>query len=494
MLFCSELNIEAPDTKSEPSEQYHSTEALKTSEPQTPNAQKPEPQTPEPEVQKPEVQKPEARKPEARKPEVQKPEERKPEARKPEVQKPEARKSEARKPEVQKPEARKSEARKPEARKPEVQKPEERKPEARKPEARKPEFPQMPETLRSQFAQTPEAKMPEERIPESLQKPGPKSKRYESPADTKPSPREAARSVPHVTHWYPSPLHVYDTDEPDQFVSQDEQQESRPPEYAQDNQKLPADGTSTVRDNTTHESVEEKKKASLPPIPRIVVTGEKKPKKRVVRRVSSVLKNDMEQYLEGYGEDYGALSSTTDLDLEGLHLYKPSEIKKSLTTKGEGSTQSKTSKEHRRKREKKKSRKKKEKPPKNNPHFGKTNVSEDVNTGDDGVHSVAMVKTIAEPGDLIATQLQSQRDMDTETSQQDSREQEDADSVAVNTSLGSSGSESSLANVGESKGVSLPLEEETINDQVRRLQVSVEIYSPESLGDGKVCCRHGDVL
>ena len=470
LLFCSELNIEAPDTKSEPSEQYHSTEALKTSEPQTPNAQKPEAQTPEPEVQKPEAQTPNAQKPEPQTPES--------EVQKPEVQKPEARKPEARKPEVQKPEARKPEA---------------RKSEARKPEARKPEFPQMPETLRSQFAQTPEAKMPEERIPESLQKPGPKSKRYESPADTKPSPQEATRSVPHVTHWYPSPLHVYDTDEPDQFVSQDEQQESHPPEYAQDNQKLPADGTSTVRDNTTHESVEEKK-ASLPPIPRIVVTGEKKPKKRVVRRVSSVLKNDMEQYLEGYGEDYGALSSTTDLDLEGLHLYKPSEIKKSLTTKGEGSTQSKTSKERRRKREKK-SRKKKEKPPKNNPHFGKKgfNVSEDLNTGDDGVHSVTMVKTIAEPGDLIAAQLQSQRDMDTETSQQDSREQEDVDSVAVNTSLGSSGSEGSLADVGESKGVSLPLEEETINDQVRRLQVSVEIYSPESLGDGKVCCHHGDV-
>ena len=443
LLLCSELNIEAPVTKSEPSEQYHSTEPLKKPEPQTPNAQKPE---------------------------VQKPEAQKPEIQKPEVQKPEAPKLEAQKPEVQ------------------------------KPEARKPEFPQMPETLQktgSQSAQTPEAKMSEERIPESLQKPGPKqlkSKTSESPIDSKPSPREAARSVPHVTHWYPSPLHVYNTDEPDQSVPQNEQQESANARPPQSNQKLPADGTSTVRDNTAQESVEEKK-ASLPPIPRIVVTGEKKPKKRAVRRVSSVLKNDMEQYLEGYGEDYGALSSTTDLDLEGLHLYKPSEIKKSLTTKGEGSTQSKTSKEHRRKREKKKSRKKKEKLPKNNPHFGKKgfNVSEDVNTGDDGVYSVAMVKTIAEPGDLIATQLQSQRDMGTETSQQDGREQEDADSVAVNTSLGSSGSESSLADVGESKGVSLPLEEETINDQVRRLQLSVETYSPESLGEGKVCCHRGDV-
>ena len=34
--------------------------------------------------------------------------------------------------------------------------------------------------------------------------------------------------------------------------------------------------------------------------------------KRNRRRASSTLKNDMEQYLEGYGENYGALSSQTD--------------------------------------------------------------------------------------------------------------------------------------------------------------------------------------
>ena len=34
--------------------------------------------------------------------------------------------------------------------------------------------------------------------------------------------------------------------------------------------------------------------------------------KRNRRRVSSTLKNDMEQYLEGYGENYGALSSQTN--------------------------------------------------------------------------------------------------------------------------------------------------------------------------------------
>ena len=386
---------------------------------------------------------------------------------------------------------------KPETQAPEAQKSETQAPEAQNPEPKKPKFPQIPHSLQKTGSHSTQTS--EDRIPESPQRPGPKqlkSKTSESPADTKTTPQEAARRVPHVTHWYPSPLHVYDTDEPDQSVSQyDEKQDSangNPPEYAQNNQKLPADGTSTVKDNAAQEGTEEEK-GSLPPIPTIVVTREKKPKKRAVRRVSSVLKNDMEQYLEGYGEDYGALSSTTDLDLEGLYPYKPSEIMKSLATKGESSTESKTSEKHRKKR-KKKTREKKEKPPKNHPHLRKKgfNVSEDVNTGDKGVHSVAMVKSIAEPGDLIATQLQSQRDKATETSQQDSREQEDAESVAVNTSLGSSGSESSLANAEESKGVLLPLEEETINDQVRRLQLSLETYSPESLGGAKVCYHHGD--
>ena len=386
---------------------------------------------------------------------------------------------------------------KPEAQTPNAQKPETQAPNAQKPEPKKPEFPQMPYSLQKAGSQS--AQTSEDRTPESSQRPGPKqlkSKTSESSADTKTPSQEATRRVPHVTHWYPSPLHVYDNDEPDRSVSQDDEKQDsakgHPPEYAQNNQKLPVDGTSTVKDNAAQEGTEEEK-GSLPPIPTIVVTREKKPKKRAVRRVSSVLKNDMEQYLEGYGEDYGALSSTTDLDLEGLYPYKPSEIMKSLATKGDSSTESKTSEKHRKKR-KKKTREKKEKPPKNHPHLRKKgfNVSEDVNTGDKGVHSVALVKSIAEPGDLIATQLQSQRDKDTETSQQDSREQEDAESVAVNTSLGSSGSESSLANAEESKGVLLPLEEETINDQVRRLQLSLETYSPESLGGAKVCYHYGD--
>ena len=46
------------------------------------------------------------------------------------------------------------------------------------------------------------------------------------------------------------------------------------------------------------------------------ITEARKTTKRSHRRVSAVLRNDMEQYLDGYGENYGALSSKTNLELE----------------------------------------------------------------------------------------------------------------------------------------------------------------------------------
>ena len=46
------------------------------------------------------------------------------------------------------------------------------------------------------------------------------------------------------------------------------------------------------------------------------VGEERKSAKRNRRRVSNPLKNDIELYLDGYGEDYGALSATANLALE----------------------------------------------------------------------------------------------------------------------------------------------------------------------------------
>lgn len=66
-----------------------------------------------------------------------------------------------------------------------------------------------------------------------------------------------------------------------------------------------------------------------PEVPKIVVTEERKTLKANRHRVSSVLENGVEQYLSG-GLDYGAVSSKTDLDKEGLERFKPIEVARSL--------------------------------------------------------------------------------------------------------------------------------------------------------------------
>lgn len=389
-----------------------------------------------------------------------------------------------------------------EAKQPESQ-PESHMPATTRPESpKKPESPQKPETKRPEPAKKFEAKSLEsQKKPETKQ---PESKMAEASPAITPQKSEPSKDVqPSVTHWYTSPMHVYSGDEPDQPIVQDEQQEKKEDsaianspeqEHTHEVERCTAGGTeSSMVGEKTEEIVVVEQEDSVTPIPTIVVTGERKPAKHNRRRVSSVLKNDMEQYLEGYGEDYGALSSGTDLDLEGLHPYRPAEIKKSLETKGESSRQTKATKNKDQSR-KKKPRKKLHFPKIPKPtqsHFGKRgnkgiSVSAVVNTGNEGVHTTAIKKDLPEPGQLIAKQLQSRRDMDTTKDNvivEDAEKEEDADSVAVNTSLGSSGSETSLTSEKGSGGVSLPLEVESITDQVRRLQLSVEVYSPESLGE-----------
>ena len=402
-------------------------------------------------------------------------------------------KLETKRPEAKRPESQ-SEARMPATTRPESpRKPETKRPQhATKSEAKRPESPQKHKSKRPQPAKKSEAKSPESETKQPESEMPEKSQAITPQPTQKPEPSKVVQ--PRVTHWYTSPLHVYGGDEPEQPISQDEKQEgsaiANPSEQEQTQ-------ISTVGETTTQAVVGEEQD-SVAPIPRIVVTGERKTSQQNRRRVSSVLKNDMEQYLEGYGQDYGALSSATDLELEGLHPYGPAEIKKSLVMKGE-SSRSKKKERKNDKPQQKKFRKKLHFPKIPKPtqsHFGKRgkkgiSVSAVVNTGDEGVHTTALKKDLPEPGQLIAKQLQSHRDMDTakdDTQVQEAEKEEDADSVAVNTSLGSSGSETSLYSEKGSGGVSLPLEVESITDQVRRLQLSVEVYSPESLGEGgKVC-------
>ena len=63
-------------------------------------------------------------------------------------------------------------------------------------------------------------------------------------------------------------------------------------------------------------------------------------------------------------------------------------------------------------------------------------------------------------------------------------EEEELNSVAVHTSVGlSSGSEVSLGKGEDGKGgrLELPQEKESLNDSVRRLQLSVKEFCPEQL-------------
>ena len=61
------------------------------------------------------------------------------------------------------------------------------------------------------------------------------------------------------------------------------------------------------------------------------------------------------------------------------------------------------------------------------------------------------------------------------------RDEEETNSVAVHTSLGaSSGSEVSLGGADRER-LRLPQEQETLNDSIRRLQLSVEEHCPEQL-------------
>lgn len=76
-------------------------------------------------------------------------------------------------------------------------------------------------------------------------------------------------------------------------------------------QSPPDEDTPDVRDK---EKVEVEAEDGT--VKRQKVGEERKSAKRNRRRVSNPLKNDIELYLDGYGEDYGALSATVNLALE----------------------------------------------------------------------------------------------------------------------------------------------------------------------------------
>ncbi len=197
------------------------------------------------------------------------------------------------------------------------------------------------------------------------------------------------------------------------------------------------------------------------------------------KRMSSPIKNDNQDYLEGYGADYGAISSTTDLEKERLPKYAEKDIAKKLKQKDKKRKLSEESTEKSPKKEKKKfglfSRSKK--------------IVEDKPPQGEGILDYKDMpspsKSIVRFAEVLEEELTKRDSGLTDTS------------LGVNTSLGSEHSDSSYAERGGDQngcGLELPTEEESISEQVRRLQVSVEEYNHEEMEDRKVrgrCVRSG---
>lgn len=177
------------------------------------------------------------------------------------------------------------------------------------------------------------------------------------------------------------------------------------------------------------------------------------------RRTSSVLKNDMEQYLGGYGSDYGVTSSTTDLEMEGLKPFKSAEIHRSLKTK----------------------EKKRNKYKRKWPRFKKKSTA--IAAGE------VKRRDLPESDQHLAGVKQSDTDSSSDTisiiyeDQQSNAESSEINSIAVNTSLGS---DHSVGSGEDTPHVQLPLATESATEQIRRLQISTELYGPQSEKPQKV--------
>lgn len=280
-----------------------------------------------------------------------------------------------------------------------------------------------------------------------------------------------------------------DTTERDQTVPEEEQKDA-----------------SDRRDKATQEE------HSAPQSPRIVVTTERNIEKHKRKRVSSVLKNDIDQYLVGYGEDYGALSSVTDLDQEGLKRFGRRDIAKRLDKVGakrSGDNQvhklkTRVKTEHESKATVPKA--KTDSPPQKSkklprfPKFSKGpkfvkkqgfSASDVLHRGEERIQMTAHI--LPEPGQLSMTQEETHpaedRNLRNETNlkinhMEDPAESrpraQSADSIAVNTSVGSSCSDSETPlDVEEGADTVLPQETETVAEQVMRLHSSIETYGPE---------------
>lgn len=208
--------------------------------------------------------------------------------------------------------------------------------------------------------------------------------------------------------------------------------------------------------------------------------------KRHRNRVSSVLKNDNDQYLEGYGENYGAISSATDLEQEGLLQFAPIDVvknidkmaaRKTLEENGRKLVHSAQAKVDLEQKTPTKVRRKLLQLPRT-PKFRKKSKFKGANvvhTGTDEVEMIARIRDVPEPGKPMhgwkaeSPQVESNGNSPKQTDNGETG----VTIVVVNTSTGSSESELSVRNADREE-VSLPMETKSVDHQVRRLQGSAQ--------------------
>ncbi len=208
----------------------------------------------------------------------------------------------------------------------------------------------------------------------------------------------------------------------------------------------------------------------MTPLPNIVVSEPTKSLRGKRQQNYDSIKNDNEDYLEGYGADYGAVSSATDLDKEGLSKYADKDIAKKLKEKE--------------KRIKKLNEK--QKPQKEKKKFRL--FSQSKKKSEDKRRKEDILDYTEVPSSPTKSSVKFADILEEETRKRESVHT-DVNSVGVNTSLGSVHSDSSVVErVGGADSLQLPTEEESISEQVRRLQASVDRYNQEERDKKKKVC------
>ena len=258
-------------------------------------------------------------------------------------------------------------------------------------------------------------------------------------------------------------------------------------------QRPPGDGQAVTDE-------EEDKATSLPQI--VVTTDPSKSTRHKRKRLSNAVKNDNEDYLVGYGQDYGAISSATDLEKEGLSKYADKDIAKKLKERDKKKSNSDTKEPKAKKKfnlfskSAKKSREEKQSPDEVLEYKDISSPTQaqykDVPSPTQAQYKDISSPTQAQYKDVPSPTRVRFKEPDTDPTNKRGSGHTDVNSMGVNTSLGSEQSESSLVGQLQELGgvaeerLQLPVEEATISEQVARLQRSVEEYREQEHSTEKV--------